>query len=113
MGLASPIAGFVAPFVIYAFIFLCHLLLPARVVDGYVMDPLTGQPRRYRLNGLLVLTVTLAAYFVLTTLEAVRPDWLYQQPARPVCSTRPCSSCPRLPAAGRGWSKCFSAGSKT
>jgi len=79
MSLASPIAGFVAPFVIYAFIFLCHLLLPARVVDGYVVDPVTGRPRRYRLNGLLVLTVTLAAYVALTLPTGIHPDWLYQQ----------------------------------
>lgn len=79
MASASPVAGFLAPFVIYAFIFACHLALPARIVDGYVRDPGTGRARRYRLNGLLVLTVTLAAYLALTLLEAIRPDWLYQQ----------------------------------
>ncbi len=79
MGWASPIAGFTAPFVIYGFIALCHLLLPARIVDGYVTDPGTGRPRRYRLNGLAVLVVTLAAYVAFTNLAGVRPDWLYQQ----------------------------------
>jgi delta14-sterol reductase len=39
-----------------------HLALPARRVDGYVTDPATGEPLRYRLNGLLVFLVTLALW---------------------------------------------------
>lgn len=79
MMLDSPVAGFFAPLVIYGFIGLCHLLLPARIVEGYVRHPETGQPRRYRLNGLPVLTVTLAAWLALTEFSSVQPDWFYQQ----------------------------------
>ncbi len=38
-----------------------HLVLPARHVDGYVRGP-DGQPLRYRLNGLFVLGVAVAAW---------------------------------------------------
>ena len=46
------LVGYLAPFVIYAALLGLHLLLPARHVDGYVRDPETGAPLRYRLNGL-------------------------------------------------------------
>ena len=57
------IAGFFAPWIVYAVVTVLHLVVPARTVDGYVIDPSTGKPYRYRLNGLLVylLTVTLWA----------------------------------------------------
>jgi len=41
---------------------LLHLALPARTVDGYVADPATGRPYRYRLNGLLVFVTTIALW---------------------------------------------------
>jgi len=56
------LAGFFAPLVVYALITLLHLVLPARKVDGYVTDPATGKPYRYRLNGLLVFAVTIALW---------------------------------------------------
>jgi len=50
------------PLVVYGVILALHLVLPGRWVDGYVLDPDTGRPLRYRLNGLRVLLVTVAAY---------------------------------------------------
>lgn len=55
-------AGYFAPLCVYALVTLLHVALPARVVDGYVIDPATGKPYRYRLNGLLVFAVTLALW---------------------------------------------------
>jgi hypothetical protein len=46
--------GFLAPLVTYAVITALHVVVPAREVDGYVIDPATGAPYRYRLNGLIV-----------------------------------------------------------
>ena len=50
------------PLVVYGVILGLHLVLPGRWIDGYVLDPATGRPLRYRLNGLRVLLVTVAAY---------------------------------------------------
>ncbi len=55
-------AGFLVPALVYALITLLHRILPARQVDGYVVDPATGKPYRYRLNGLTVFGLTLALW---------------------------------------------------
>ena len=71
------IAGFFAPWVIFAVILLLHLLLPARTVPGYVRDPRTGKPLRYRLNGPLVLVATVGLGVLACALGVVPWDWLY------------------------------------
>lgn len=71
------IAGFFAPWIVFAVILLLHLALPARRVDGYVRDPRTGKPLRYRLNGPLVLAATVGLGVLACALGAVPWDWLY------------------------------------
>jgi delta14-sterol reductase len=56
------VPGILWPLVVYGLVLALHLLLPARDVPGYVLDPATGVPLRYRLNGPLVLVVTVAAW---------------------------------------------------
>lgn len=56
------LAGFFAPWLVYAVVTLLHVALPARRVDGYVTDPATGRPFRYRLNGLAVYAATVALW---------------------------------------------------
>ena len=51
---AEAIAGFFTPLAIFAAFFLAQMILPARRVPGYVINPETGRPRNYRLNGILV-----------------------------------------------------------
>ncbi|MFV8749481.1 DUF1295 domain-containing protein [Nannocystaceae bacterium ST9] len=70
--------GFLAPFFIYAGIFALHVVLPARQVAGYVRDPATGQPLRYRLNGLPVLVACVLIWALLGKLDLFAFDWLYQ-----------------------------------
>jgi protein-S-isoprenylcysteine O-methyltransferase Ste14 len=55
-------AGFLAPLCVYAIVTLLHVALPARAVEGYVVDPATGKPYRYRLNGLVVFALTIALW---------------------------------------------------
>ncbi len=53
------------------------MLLPARRVAGYVADPHSGEPLRYRLNGPLVLA-TAVGIWVLAGRTGLMPwDWLY------------------------------------
>ena len=70
-------AGFIAPFLLYAAMLLLHALLPSRQVQGYVLDPQTGRPLNYRLNGLLTFFVVLALWFVADWLGWLKWDWLY------------------------------------
>lgn len=61
---------------LYALIFVLHLIVPGRWVDGYVQDE-RGQPLRYRLNGLRVMAITIGLY-LLGGLAGLYPwDYLY------------------------------------
>lgn len=53
--------GLLLPLLVYGLVFALHLALPARVVEGYVKDE-RGVTLRYRLNGLVVFVVVLAAF---------------------------------------------------
>src|SRR3954467_3020381 len=54
--------GFLLPLAVYALVLALHLIVPARWIDGYVKDPATGRPLRYRLNGLRVFVLVVALY---------------------------------------------------
>lgn len=70
------LAGFLAPAVIYAGILVLHLVVPAREVEGYVRDA-SGEPLRYRLNGLRVLALAVLAWVVIGWTGVLPFDWLY------------------------------------
>ena len=72
----EAIAGFFTPLVIFAAFFVAQLILPARRVPGYVINPETGEPRNYRLNGILVFAIALVVWaFELTGMPR---DWFYR-----------------------------------
>jgi delta14-sterol reductase len=71
------LAGFFAPWVLYALILGLHLVLPARRVSGYVRDTATGAPLQYRLNGLPVLGAMVALWAVTAAAGLFPWDWLY------------------------------------
>ena len=70
---AEVVAGFFTPLVIFAVFFLAHLIMPGRRVPGYVINPETGEPRSYRLNGLLVFAVALVVWAL--ELTGMPRDW--------------------------------------
>ena len=72
----EAIAGFFAPLVIFAVFFLAQIILPARRVPGYVIDPETGEPRNYRLNGLPVFAIALIVWAL--ELTGMPRDWFYR-----------------------------------
>ena len=51
------------PLGIFGLVFLLNLIVPGRWVDGYVVDPKTGRPLRYHLNGLWVFAGVIGAWF--------------------------------------------------
>ena len=68
--------GFFTPLAIFAVFFLAQLILPGRWVPGYVINPETGAPRKYRLNGILIFVVALVVWaFELTGMPR---DWCYR-----------------------------------
>ena len=73
---AEAAAGFFTPLAIFVAFFLAQLVLPGVRVPGYVIDPRTGQTRKYRLNGILVFAIALAVWgFELTGMPR---DWFYR-----------------------------------
>ncbi len=73
---AEAIAGFFTPLGVFAVVFLLQMILPAKKVLGYVIDPETGRPRQYRLNGLLVYLVLLLIWAF--ELFGLPRDWFYR-----------------------------------
>jgi len=71
------VAGFFAPWIAYALITLLHVVLPARRVVGYVVDPRTGKPWEYSLNGPLVLVLTVLVWALIGRFGLLPWDWLY------------------------------------
>ena len=69
--------GFLAPAIIYSYIFLLNVLLPGRWVTGYVTKVNSEEKLRYRLNGLLVLFTVLLTWFLLGYFGVLAWDWLY------------------------------------
>ena len=73
---AEAVVGFLTPLVIFAAFALAQIVLPARRVPGYVINSETGQPRNYRLNGLLVFVIAQLVWaFELTGMPR---DWFYR-----------------------------------
>jgi delta14-sterol reductase len=74
----TALLGFFSPWIIYLVITLLHYTLPGKWFRGYVKNSESGELLRYRLNGLRVLIVSLALWFLLGYLEWIPFDWLYQ-----------------------------------
>ena len=74
----GQLAGFFAPWVIFAGILGLHVVLPARRVAGYARDEHSGELLRYRLNGLLVFAVSIGIWVAAGYTGAMPWDWLWQ-----------------------------------
>ena len=72
----EAIAGFFTPLAIFIVFFLLQVILPGKWVPGYVVNPETGEPRKYRLNGILVFLIAVIVWaFELTGMPR---DWFYR-----------------------------------
>ena len=74
----EKVAGFLAPVLIYLYIFVLNAIVPGRWVSGYVTRPNSTEKLRYHLNGLLVLFIVVATWFLLCRSGIIAWDWLYQ-----------------------------------
>ena len=72
----EAVAGFLTPLAVFAAFALAQIVLPGKRVPGYAIDPATGEPREYRLNGILVFALALIVWaFELTGMPR---DWFYR-----------------------------------
>jgi delta14-sterol reductase len=76
--MTQAILGFFTPWIIYLVITLLHYFLPARKIVGYVRNSETGELLTYRLNGIFVLALTIALWFLSGYMGWMPFDWLYQ-----------------------------------
>ncbi len=74
----EAIAGFFTPLAVFAAFFIAQAILPARRVPGYVIDAKTGQPRQYRLNGLLVFVIAILVWAFAFEPIGISRDWFYR-----------------------------------
>ncbi|MYB41747.1 MAG: DUF1295 domain-containing protein [Chloroflexi bacterium] len=72
----EAIVAFFSPLAIFAVFLVAQIVLPARRVPGYVINPATGEPRNYRLNGLLVFVIALIVWA--TEVTGMPRDWFYR-----------------------------------
>ncbi len=72
----EAILAFFSPLAIFAVFFVAQFVLPARRVPGYVINTATGEPRNYRLNGLLVFAIALIVWW--TEITGIPRDWFYR-----------------------------------
>ena len=70
-------AGFFSSWLIFAAILVLQLVLPARRIEGYARHEKTGERLSYRLNGLPVFAVCVAAWFALGQYGLMPWDWLW------------------------------------
>jgi len=73
----DKLAGFLAPIIVYIFIFILNAVLPGRRVTGYVTRPGTTEKLKYRLNGLLVLVTVVLVWAMICYSGVLNWDWLY------------------------------------
>jgi delta14-sterol reductase len=71
------LAGFLAPALVFAFVFLLHVIVPARTVAGYAINPATQAPYRYRLNGLIVFVLTIGLWALACSLGLLPWNFLW------------------------------------
>lgn len=72
----EAIAGFLTPLAIFAAFLVAQLILPGRRVTGYVINPETGEPRTYKLNGILVFVIAIAVWAF--EVGGLPRDWFYR-----------------------------------
>jgi protein-S-isoprenylcysteine O-methyltransferase Ste14 len=59
---STSILAFLVPLFVYLAILALYKVVPGKEVAGYVRDSQTGQPLRYKLNGLRVFFLVMASY---------------------------------------------------
>jgi len=70
-------AGYFAPVLIYALIFILNAVLPGRNVTGYITKPGSAEKLQYHLNGIWVFFIVVTTWWWLDYKHIISWDWLY------------------------------------
>jgi len=73
----DKIAGFFAPALIYLLIFILNAIVPGRWVVGYATKPNSSEKLHYRLNGLVILFISILGWYFSCRLGLMAWDWFY------------------------------------
>ncbi len=73
----DKIAGLFTPLVIFIALAIATVVLPGKWVLGYATDERTGEPRRYRLNGLLVFVIAILIWGF-EVIPGLERGWFYR-----------------------------------
>ena len=76
--MSGLLSGFFSSWLIFAAVLVLQLVLPARRIEGYARNEQTGRRLGYRLNGLPVFAICVAAWFVLGHYGVMPWDWLWR-----------------------------------
>jgi delta14-sterol reductase len=69
--------GLITPLIAYAVITLLNIIIPAKIIKGYVKNETTGEVLTYRTNGKYVLWASILIWFLLGYFNLVPYTWLY------------------------------------
>ena len=73
----SHLLGFFAPWIISGLVLVLSAVLPARRIEGYARDEVSGDPIQYRLNGLLVFAASIGLWILAGYSELMPWEWLW------------------------------------
>ncbi len=76
--MTEPLLGFFAPWVIFGLTLGLQAFVPARRVEGYARDEASNKPIVYRLNGLSVFLIVVAAWFAAGYAGVMPYEWLWE-----------------------------------
>lgn len=76
--MTEHLLGFFAPWGLFALILVLQALVPARRVEGYARDEISNEPITYRLNGLPVFFLVVAAWFAAGHTGLMSYEWFWQ-----------------------------------
>ena len=65
------------PVLVCCYVFVLHIALPGRLVQGYINAPGTNQKQRYRLNGIWVLIIVIITWIGLCYAKVIPWDWFF------------------------------------
>ena len=73
----DKVAALFTPLMIFIALAIATVILPGKWVLGYANDERTGEPRRYRLNGLLVFVIAILIWGF-EVIPGLEREWFYR-----------------------------------
>ena len=72
----EALLGFLTPLGVCLLFFVLQMIIPGRKVPGYMINPDTGEPRNYTLNGGIVFIIVIVLWA--SEITGMPRDWFYR-----------------------------------